>query len=949
MITDTSVYNLSTACVAPPEPRIAPARYPILCEDEPLIPAYVYPTPFSDKPNDDEEMGVSFWMGEQKAPRLITGPKLEEYVQAGHVFCPAIFQPHHPIKECWIGTRLFVLDFEYGKTKKIFTLQDFMKRCYDWDIRPNLVYTSWHHLQYTDDHRFHACFLFDGLILDPRIYSLVCECFKLIFPEMDMGYLQPHMHRNGSKPDSLQRYDFDGNRLDWKPTFLEDFLWSTITGIKSQDKAHFSAQLEKFAHQVYMPVANGFFALPDSTPITDGEKGTQIWCEIVDHLTSNSAQQLLTIFHPEIMGVLEFPFALEMADSRRMMPQFPIRPAQEKKSRADTVALPKKSGRTADKPGELEPEQLASSCSLFNDFWANHCYLNHQQRVGLFTNLIQFRNGRVIATQALDEGPYSSAQHFKATNEITYFIRREYAPHACEKMDCPYLSECNRHGLCPVHQLQLHRREIRVIANPKYSMTLAETRSRLKAELYRIKCETGDGVYVIQADTGVGKTEAILEQDLHGCYVGFPTHQMAKEAYERASNKGIRDIFLWERRPTFPPEYETAISRLERLGITGSLDIMRGLAERTDEVGQKARSHLDRIAGVQRYPKAFGTHDKALLINNPNIDTFIIDEDIFGRLINVITVTDEDVQTMWSIVQRCRSQGLHEPDKLDKFCVFLDRVSRATILDPIISQDKVDSALWASLLNSPQCKSLWSSQISLLPACTAFLRSASKKSIVGVQVKALPQGKKWVILSATANEKIYRAVFGDRLTFVDLRGTVPQGKLFLHPEHSLSRTCIGRLGSADFGEYVSNQVAVYKLDGVITFKQAVDTEQMVVKGTRVPVFAWFGNLEGYDYFKEKRIGIFGVPHLPIEVYQLCSYVVSGVWTTDNGNSFVEYPCESNEFEFSLAGPQEATLRYFQKHLIESQLLQAAGRSRYITTETEVHLFGNFPISGCILP
>jgi hypothetical protein len=38
----------------------------------------------------------------------------------------------------------------------------------------------------------------------------------------------------------------------------------------------------------------------------------------------------------------------------------------------------------------------------------------------------------------------------------------------------------------------------------------------------------------------------------------------------------------------------------------------------------------------------------------------------------------------------------------------------------------------------------------------------------------------------------------------------------------------------------------------------------------------------------------------------------------------------------------------QLHAIESQLIQAAGRSRYVTEACDVHLFGNFPLAYCNL-
>ena len=54
----------------------------------------------------------------------------------------------------------------------------------------------------------------------------------------------------------------------------------------------------------------------------------------------------------------------------------------------------------------------------------------------------------------------------------------------------------------------------------------------------------------------------------------------------------------------------------------------------------------------------------------------------------------------------------------------------------------------------------------------------------------LPQDKKIVILSATANEAIYKQLFGDRLVFHDIGNVKPSGVILQDSRYSFSKTSL---------------------------------------------------------------------------------------------------------------------------------------------------------------
>ncbi len=122
---------------------------------------------------------------------------------------------------------------------------------------------------------------------------------------------------------------------------------------------------------------------------------------------------------------------------------------------------------------------------------------------------------------------------------------------------------------------------------------------------------------------------------------------------------------------------------------------------------------------------------------------------------------------------------------------------------------------------------------------------------------------------------------------------------------------------------------------VITFKRFSSSFHNPVKGM------YFGNCSGYDELKGKDLAVVGTPHRNNVLYHLIAAEISGKTIC---NLIMNYQMvEHNGFRFKFNCFDDPLLRNIQLSLIESDLLQAVGRTRTLRTHATVLVFSNFPL------
>jgi hypothetical protein len=585
---------------------------------------------------------------------------------------------------------------------------------------------------------------------------------------------------------------------------------------------------------------------------------------------------------------------------------------------------------------------LEQRCECFRGFKNHAVALDHDARFMLACNLTKLSGGEKAFLDGMDSPLYSVDSRKKWHYDVRE-IKQRYgeSPYVtCEYGRCPFRANCQKRGTSMMSLLPRKKWEIRAVGDSRTTVSLEESRRKLEAA-FRSAYEAQDnGVYLIRTDTGVGKTHCVVNTLLENTAVASPTHALNEETYARYP---MGQALLWRGLPKLPEHFQRRIDQRNRSGLGKVTAIVREWLDSCippdhKEVERKCYQYLHATQEIRRAGVVFLTHEKVFSLVNPRVRTVIFDEDPIYSLLKTTIVQRADVNMLLLYLR-----GKRNPT-LQPIIGYLESLQAA---DASI-KERTDSLPLSTVMgllrdeNAPQ----FQSPVASLFSCHFYHRSHDG-NISCLERRALDPHRKYIILSATANEGIYRKLFGDRLRFIDLSGTETKGALVLHSDQSYSRSNIAQLGKDEMSKAVTAHAEQYGLDGVIVYKASAEgqgTERLVV-GTNVPVLCHYGAQYGLNGFSGKRIGIYGVPHKPGHVYKMYGRALG----IDCGEDMKVCEVDRNGYEFSLWTYENESLREIQLWMLEAELTQAVGRARLVSEpDAAVHLFSNYPLPGCVL-
>ena len=133
-------------------------------------------------------------------------------------------------------------------------------------------------------------------------------------------------------------------------------------------------------------------------------------------------------------------------------------------------------------------------------------------------------------------------------------------------------------------------------------------------------------------------------------------------------------------------------------------------------------------------------------------------------------------------------------------------------------------------------------------------------SIVFTKKPNLPDGVKYIMLSATANEDVCKYCFGDEnVRFYDCKKAMLTGTLYQYYERPMSHAYLD--GHPKVMEHIKKWTGC---EHTITFKKYADycTDDM-----------YYGNCVGCDVLKGQDIDVIGTPHQPDWIYKLFAFML----------------------------------------------------------------------------
>jgi hypothetical protein len=243
-----------------------------------------------------------------------------------------------------------------------------------------------------------------------------------------------------------------------------------------------------------------------------------------------------------------------------------------------------------------------------------------------------------------------------------------------------------------------------------------------------------------------------------------------------------------------------------------------------------------------------------------------------------------------------------------------------------------------------------------------FVKNNEKYITIG-KINQLPKNKTIIILSATADEWIYKTIFPE-CNFITTNPVQPIGQIIQNKKWTFSDASFkGLLGiklmKKELLDCVNNGIKVddYKkakkeklmkyfkddfsaknIQGVITLKKYVGLFKEMGYETM-----HFGNLDGLNTFKNKTIAIVGTPFTSPEQVNFIHYCLFKNVSSNQTTKKIEVT--KNGFIFKIKTYEDEAMRNIHLSIINTHMVQAVGRARLIRSDEncKVFIYGAYPV------
>jgi len=838
---------------------------------------------FNSKPKDSR--GIS-----NRLPENMVDLPIEEIANRlvlpyGNTWTPAYFKPNtkgelRRTNDCWAGQTLFAIDIDEG-----ISLNEVLIRCKEYNIEPAFAYSTFSSIS---NNKFRVIWQLPFEVTDARVRNAIQFALMALFPESDASCKDASRMFFGGK--ELIHTNFNAT-LDIAQVIDSMCQYITVTDKHS----NYQRKIKDYCRQTGLDTLNGlpyierlFFDVNATYPPT-----IYYYRITPNYVKNGDGEQIITLhFSPNISE----SEARSAVDKKI---KFNIENTKIERTYVDNVDF----------------DELMQKCQLFRELSSGEYWAYHDELFGIATNLLSAKGGRDKFMQVIKSSPEYDED--KWSFFANYINKRLYLPKQCDNY-CPFADKCE-HGKNMIEQVRLVRGTVNEISKPQFK-TLADAELELDRVFAEAMTASGTGIHVIKAPTGIGKTRLYLP--LKNVTIAVPTHKLKDEVVEKMTVQGNNPL-VSPNLPLLPAEHKQNIDRFYNTGNYQSAGkYIKKLADKYPELSQYVVD-LEAVKNC-RNTTLLTTHERLLYLKDTN-DCIIIDEDILPLLLKIDNVSTEDLMKVWNNTTN---------DSDYKVLLHILEMIKQAVPNMVCEMPSF-------LLTSPKdietfvalSSSIKSNVLGFLNA-THFIKSLDKygnETISFINKRDLPL-KKIIILSATANETVYKLMFGDRVQFTDIGNVETKGNIIQYPKYSFSKARMNKdaklldLAKALVG---NNPVITYK-DFAKEFPNCICT---------------FGNTEGFDTFSGQDIFVVGALHLNPIAYLLYANAL-GHKPKANDCQLQYVPVKRNGFEFYFQTfSDDDVLREIQIYLIESELIQAIGRARILRNDCTVTVLSNLPIVG----
>ncbi|MCT2536559.1 hypothetical protein NC661_03130 [Aquibacillus koreensis] len=847
---------------------------------------------FNKKPKKNEVMQISERIASNSVNLSIEELMNSVTVPNARSFTPALFSDGQRLNQSWKSQQVFALDIDSG-----LRIGEAIKLSAEWKVTPTFIYSTFSH---TEEHqKFRIVFILDEEIQDLRVRNVIQTALTTLFPSSDKN------------ANDAARILFGGMKIEFVHrgiVSVPQILDAVVHKIKSGSNA--TREMKKFCKASGLALHRGYphykKAEEKDLPISDNNS---LYISKTENRTNTINYYSTRAKNSHYSYYLVF--------SRDSFQDDKSFTHEHKFFREHEVKLIR----------NFPFENLKKRCKLYRKGISGDYWLYHHEMFGLMTNLLNIEGGKSKVIDIINSRKDYLNKKEEWSLMMNQIKKMNYTPTRCDTY-CPFADECI-HSNNMIEQGKLPRGSVQVLQEPQFR-EVDEVYKKLEEVLEDIMYNKDQGVYVIKAPTGLGKTEAIVNLAQENSFsIAFPTHKLKEEVSQRLNAKSIEHLKVPEL-PLLEEPFSDKIDHLYNIGAYKTVNkFLRKISNENEEIS-RFLNDLEKVKSAKE-ELLLTTHQRSIFTNDNSNSTVIFDEDPIPNLfpISHMKVSDlvfaftklQDNEGNKEVIRTLQHMIMNAPyDIVQERSSFL--LPSVRELEQTIVEESTISSNVLGFLN-----------------CDYFLKKKNNNTdyIYFIQRNQLPSSKKTIILSATINEQISKLVFGEEVKFVDLGFVEPKGSMLQVTSKSFSRYTI-KENQQVLQRLAENLMKRYNPNSeVITYKDFFNYEKKEE--------IYFGNTEGIDDLKGENITVIGTPHLNPIAYLLISVALG--YRMGLEESRMEYiPVERNGLRFYFTTYSSDTLlKEVQFYLVESQLLQAIGRARVNRYPAKVLILSNLPVVG----
>ncbi len=604
------------------------------------------------------------------------------------------------------------------------------------------------------------------------------------------------------------------------------------------------------------------------------------------------------------------------------------------KKSSDIKILHQKKTRVSEKH-RIDLKRKEGICRLLDDFMKG-IYLNHMQRFMIATNLKCVSNGLDLYTEILKD-------HYDADAIEKWFSDKKYikgySPMECRPEHCPYYDECCK--VSSYHNIidrLLHDKRISIGSYYRYA-TLEEAAQQMEDNFNKAMSSSKPGFHFITAQTGMGKTRAIIRYIESHPYerilIAEPLNSKKRELYEDISRitESVTYTKSVQESSFLSKEEKSLYQHLHDIGQhSQARDIIRDKREQLQKESPELKAAIEELMELES--GIFGCIDAAIVITT------------HARLINIpeqilrsysAIIIDEDILYNQLLNSNCKvSRQCLEFLKNESIAGYSSIAAQMLKAKPGRYYNAQWNINWVRFLNTPEVEGMSFEEDSSeaddnygdLVRAGAYTRT---DDVFNYLCRYQLPDLKYIVLSATADAELYRRYFQSIDVYeYDQVHALYKGKLTQYTYHSLSRR--GLEQHQEVYQFIKENIGNIQK---ISFKKEEMVHQLNDKGGH------FGNMIGVNCYEGNDIAVIGTPFKhPMNYLLPCCCLYGEV--VANHNTMRAQRVQYKSREFNIMAFDNDRLQKYQMFSIESELEQVIGRSRLLRYPSKVFLFSSFP-------